>query len=240
MKNCRKCGAADRYPSGACKPCAADYTRQYRIKNAEKEKENRDRWRKENKEKLNAQNRAWISETQGRVVLPRAPKKVKPTKAPRAAKENLASKKRNVKAEWHCKKCGSKSKHKSGNCRDCTNERNRIARTVNADRTKANRDAWRAKKSDVLNAQNHKRRKAVRERGILSDNITAIRFKEQGGLCNCCYKPLGNKYDLDHIMPLSLGGVNEDDNVQLLSASCNRSKGAKNPLVFAISRALIF
>lgn len=32
---------------------------------------------------------------------------------------------------------------------------------------------------------------------------------------------------LDHVIPISRGGMNIDDNVQLLCPTCNLSKGAK-------------
>jgi 5-methylcytosine-specific restriction endonuclease McrA len=46
----------------------------------------------------------------------------------------------------------------------------------------------------------------------------------QNGLCACCSNPLNGLYHLDHIVPLSLGGKNSDDNVQLLLPKCNLQK----------------
>ncbi len=214
MKPCRKCGAQDRLANGECKPCHNARTAAYRAKNAEAVKANRDRWRAENREKLLEQGRLWKEKNYGIQLVRRE--------------------------KGQCKTCGGTRRFKGGSCIPCSVEQTRKYREANSTKVKVNRDRWRGEKADVLNAQNHKRRKLAKERGVLSDNIAPIRFAEQGGLCNCCYKPLGDKYDLDHIMPLSLGGENVDDNIQLLRASCNRSKGAKNPLVFAISRAMIF
>jgi 5-methylcytosine-specific restriction endonuclease McrA len=35
--------------------------------------------------------------------------------------------------------------------------------------------------------------------------------------------------EIDHIMPISLGGTSEDSNLQILCRPCNRSKGSKHP-----------
>lgn len=44
-----------------------------------------------------------------------------------------------------------------------------------------------------------------------------------GGACRSC----GNKSDLqyDHLIPVSMGGANSTDNLQILCGSCNRRKG---------------
>jgi 5-methylcytosine-specific restriction endonuclease McrA len=51
----------------------------------------------------------------------------------------------------------------------------------------------------------------------------------QKSKCACCGKSLKHSYHLDHIMPIALGGTNTDDNVQLLTPSCNLRKSAKHP-----------
>ena len=56
-------------------------------------------------------------------------------------------------------------------------------------------------------------------------------LKVQNGLCACCNTPL-DKYHVDHIMPLALGGRNVPENVQLLSPKCNQMKSAKHPDVW--------
>jgi 5-methylcytosine-specific restriction endonuclease McrA len=44
---------------------------------------------------------------------------------------------------------------------------------------------------------------------------------------------------MDHIIPLSLGGKNEDKNIQLTCPRCNKEKGGKDPVVFAQSKGLL-
>lgn len=54
--------------------------------------------------------------------------------------------------------------------------------------------------------------------------------------CAACGKCVKDKFDLDHIYPLSKGGQHEESNLQILCASCNRSKGAKDPIEYMQSK----
>lgn len=75
--------------------------------------------------------------------------------------------------------------------------------------------------------------------GKLSSNIVQTLFAKQGGKCVCCGESLENGYHLDHIMPLALGGLNEDSNVQLLTPKCNLSKSDKHPKVWAREKGIV-
>lgn len=63
--------------------------------------------------------------------------------------------------------------------------------------------------------------------GQLSKNIWQTLFDKQNGLCNGCSNTLESNSHIDHIVPLSRGGDNLDNNVQLLCPYCNLSKGSK-------------
>ena len=75
--------------------------------------------------------------------------------------------------------------------------------------------------------------------GKLSASLALKLFKLQKGKCPCCGEPLGNDYQLDHKMPLLLGGVHEDSNVQLLRKVCNLQKSIKHPINFMQSRGFL-
>ena len=51
-------------------------------------------------------------------------------------------------------------------------------------------------------------------------------YVNQGGICPLCGKLMElGEYEVDHIVPLALGGGNESSNIQLTHGRCNRKKG---------------
>ena len=113
-------------------------------------------------------------------------------------------------------------------------------RSANKDRANENRKAWYAKNPDAMRIQAHNRRARKRSNGgALSANLSAKLFKLQRGKCACCKRPLGDDYHMDHIMPIALGGSNTDDNMQLLTATCNQEKWKKHPVDFMQQRGFL-
>lgn len=87
--------------------------------------------------------------------------------------------------------------------------------------------------------QNYRARKRE-DGGRLSKDIAERLFALQRGKCACgCGQPLGDDYHRDHRMPIALGGTNTDDNIQLLTATCNLQKGAKHPVDFMQQRGFL-
>ena len=113
-------------------------------------------------------------------------------------------------------------------------------RAANVNKVRASNAAWKAANLDKVCIYSHNRR--ARENtagGNLSHGLADKLFKLQRGKCACCGLPLGEKYHLDHIMPLALGGANEDWNIQLLRQRCNNQKHAKHPIDFMQQRGFL-
>lgn len=113
-------------------------------------------------------------------------------------------------------------------------------RAANPEQVRAAITTWRKNNPEACRVHGQNRR--AREHGnggALSKGLIKKLFAEQNGMCPCCAQPLGEDYHMDHIMPLALGGANEDSNMQLLRAVCNMKKGSKHPDVWAQERILV-
>lgn len=65
-------------------------------------------------------------------------------------------------------------------------------------------------------------------------------YRLQRGKCAICKCSLTNTpKEVDHIVPLALGGHNNASNLQYLCRPCNRAKSAKDPVQFAQERGLL-
>lgn len=81
---------------------------------------------------------------------------------------------------------------------------------------------WRKSNPQKDAEYNHKRR--CRGGNASSSDIKEV-FDRDGHTClNCGSR---DRLSIDHIIPLSKGGLNDKDNLQCLCLTCNLSKGAK-------------
>lgn len=125
----------------------------------------------------------------------------------------------------------------AGYCKKC---RKKYVNKLSQDHKKKVKASWYQQNKDVVKTYVQNRRAKIKScSGKLSVGLKNKLFVLQKGKCPCCNQPLGNDYHLDHIMPLSLGGTNTDDNIQLLRASCNRQKWAKHPVDFMSTRGFL-
>lgn len=93
---------------------------------------------------------------------------------------------------------------------------------------------------ESANIRKMKRRARIKKSsGSISIGLKKKLLILQKGKCACCGQNLGENYHLDHIVPLSLGGLNVDGNMQLLTARCNLQKGPKHPVDFMQSRGFL-
>jgi 5-methylcytosine-specific restriction endonuclease McrA len=77
-----------------------------------------------------------------------------------------------------------------------------------------------------------KRRNLGTEGFHTADDIAEI-LKMQRGKCAYCRIKMGDKYTVDHIIPVAKGGTNDRRNIQLTCMPCNREKWARDPLFHA-------
>lgn len=125
----------------------------------------------------------------------------------------------------------------------------------NSARTKARRGKWYEKNRELSLSKNAKwykensewsrakeaKRKALKNNSkfhFTHQDINNL-YISQNGCCACCNKSLNGVFHVDHIYPLSKGGGNGPDNIQLLLPKCNLQKGNKDPEEFMRSRTMV-
>ncbi len=120
-------------------------------------------------------------------------------------------------------------------------DRARAWHAANPEKVRSYQVSWRAANPDAGLASVHLRRaRKIGVGGKLSRGLRAKLLLLQQGLCAVCRAKLTKTgVHMDHIMPLSKGGANDDHNIQLLCPTCNGSKHATHPITFAQSRGLL-
>lgn len=169
IRPCIKCGEADRYKNGDCKPCAREGARKYREADPQKHRDSSRKWAAANRDRVRENNSNWYEAN-----------------------------------------------------KDWAAEQNRNWQKVNPEKRK------------IINQ--NRRAKVRGSGGKLSSNIVQTLMALQKGKCTCCGKSLKSGHHLDHVIPIALGGMNDDSNVQLLTPKCNLSKGAKHPVDYMRSK----
>lgn len=234
MKFCPKCNnETERNSRGECKPCALARVRAWQAANPERVRARKAAWAAANLEKARAQQAAWRA--------------ANPERLRAYAAEYRASNADKLRATSAAYYAANAEKAKAyGAARYAANTDKIKADTAkwaaaNPEKANASKAKWAAKNPEACRTYVQNRRARKREAGgKLSKDITERLFKLQRGKCACgCKQPLGEKYHLDHIMPLALGGTNTDDNIQLLRAACNHKKHAKHPIEFMQQRGFL-
>lgn len=216
MKFCKKCNCdTERYADGRCKHCHAISRAKWTAKNIDKWRSYLSDYRSSNRDKLRECSAKWRESNQD---------KVREIYAKCYAKN--ADKRREYRAKYfaenHEKCCAASAAWKA----------------ANPDRARSAREAWKKANPEKVRVFNQNRRSKVAG-GKLSHGLAELLFKLQRGKCACCGEKLGDDYHLDHILPLALGGTNEDSNIQLLRSKCNLQKQAKHPIDFMQQRGFL-
>ena len=118
---------------------------------------------------------------------------------------------------------------------------NKVWEKANIEKVRGYKNGWSLANPDKRAIiKNNRRARILAVGGVLSSGLYANLFILQKGICVVCKCALkkGSTH-LDHIKPISRGGSNTDDNIQLLCQPCNNSKGAKDPIDFMQSRGFL-
>jgi hypothetical protein len=69
-------------------------------------------------------------------------------------------------------------------------------------------------------------------RQFFSTSFRLTLFLKRKGTCASCYQKIdaGKAWDIDHILPLALGGTNEPENLQILCKPCHQSKTSQSDI----------
>lgn len=129
----------------------------------------------------------------------------------------------------------------NGHCVECHKENARVRQGYSGKRAdytdvpklpgESTAERWWRLNADKNRVYEQNRRARLRQTGgILSGDIVEKLMSQQDGKCVYCSTDLSKTTpQIDHILPLALGGPNTDDNVQLLCRPCNSSKWKKHP-----------
>lgn len=117
---------------------------------------------------------------------------------------------------------------------DKVREYHREYATANAEKARERVKSWRLANKDRKKVHNQNRRALKKASGgIISGNITTKLMSLQKRKCAVCKSDLRKTgYHLDHILPLTLGAPNIDNNIQLLCPKCNVQKHNIHPIDF--------
>lgn len=127
-----------------------------------------------------------------------------------------------------CTKCGQGNpatleffgmvKNKKGlhpQCRKCVSKRYR---------------SWKENNPEKLRVlANRRRARELQAEGSHTAADVRAQYKSQKGKCWYCGKKVGDKYHVDHRVPLSRGGSNAPDNLVVTCPRCNLSKNDRLP-----------
>lgn len=232
VRPCIKCGASDRNEKGKCRPCKSASDARYRAKNQEKAKAYIAAYRELNKAELQKYAATYRSLNKGR--FNDYQKKYYKDNADKFKESNAKYYAANAK-----QMNASAAAYRALNPDKCR-ELHEAYYKANKASCNQKSAAWQ-KANPVavrIRAVNRRARK-LQAGGRLSVGLSAKLFILQKGKCACCKKPLGNKYHLDHIIPLSRGGANTDENIQLLRGICNQQKSATDPVTFMQRRGFL-
>lgn len=109
------------------------------------------------------------------------------------------------------------------------------------DRIRVQKAKYVSKNLDKYAAYAARRRALKRGSGgrYTPEDVAEILAKQRSCCAYCRLKIRGRNYNVDHIVPLIMGGRNDKANIQVTCVECNLRKGDKDPIVFSKELGLL-
>jgi 5-methylcytosine-specific restriction endonuclease McrA len=171
-------------------------------------------WRRDNRDEARRRDRNWKNKNRDRV---RSNYRARYARNP---KKFVDKTKRYYKQNSECVRA-RRIKYHYTIYRDAEVRQRAAARTrrwvkEHPDRVKVNARNGKAKRKNVA---------GVHTAADIANILTLQKSK-----CAVCRTSLADKYHIDHIVPVKLGGTNDRANLQILCIACNLQKGARDPI----------
>lgn len=105
-------------------------------------------------------------------------------------------------------------------------EKNQAYYAANGDVMRESARRWQQENRDRANLTSRLKKQRRRAAGVLTPDEWLAVLDEFGHICLACGSD--GPLTVDHVIPISTGGLNVRENVQPLCGPCNSSKGAKS------------
>jgi 5-methylcytosine-specific restriction endonuclease McrA len=113
-------------------------------------------------------------------------------------------------------------------CKSCIAAEARAAYRSNPSPRKQSAKRWRDKNPPAYQIRRElgwQRRRALKLNAFVEDVKRATVYEMHGGMCGICEEFIVGEFHVDHVVPLSRGGLHSYSNTQPAHPFCNRSKG---------------
>ena len=219
------------YHRKVCKACRREYERGWRRAHQDHVREYKRQYHIRHREAILARVRAWQSENrEGKLEYQRAWYLANQEERLAKQREWYEKNQEMVKAYQKANRAKIAERMKAWrvSCADVIKRYQREWREANVEHIRGYAKRYRQERPEVKRLSEAKRRAAARASvGQFTFRDVKALYTSQLGECVYCSTDLSDTFEIDHVVPLSRGGSNEPENIQLLCQRCNRMKHAK-------------